>query len=77
MTALYTYSKARQNLASILDQVTTEGEVRIKRQDGTIFVIRLESRDTSPLDVPGVDLGVSTDEIVAFIREGRESYETG
>lgn len=29
----------------------------------------------SPLDVPGVDLRVSRDEIVQFIREGRRPYE--
>ena len=27
---------------------------------------------SSPLDVEGVDLGVTTDEIVAVVREGRE-----
>ena len=31
-------------------------------------------KKASPLDVEGVDLGVTTDEIVNMIREGRERY---
>jgi len=43
------------------------------RKDGRVFVIRPEARKDSPLDVEGIDLKVSTDEVVRFIREGRES----
>ena len=42
--AIYTYSKARQNLASLLDQAVKDGEVMVKRKDGQIFVIRPEPR---------------------------------
>ncbi len=38
------------------------------------FVLQLEPAGGSPLDVAGVDLGVTTDEIVTMIREGRERY---
>jgi hypothetical protein len=69
---VYTYSEARQNLASLLDQADEEGEVRIKRKDGQIYVIKPQPRSTSPLDVPGVDINVDTAEIVALIRESRE-----
>ena len=31
-------------------------------------------KKASPLDVEGVDLGVTTDEIVSMIREGRGRY---
>ncbi len=68
---VYTYSKARQNLASLLEQATQEGEVRIKRKDRQIFVIRPEPKADSPLDVEGVDLGITTAEIIQFIQEGR------
>ena len=71
---VYTYSEARQSLASLLDVAQQEGAVRIRRRDGQLFVLRPESSDTSPLDVEGVDLGVTTDEIVPMIREGRERY---
>ncbi len=68
---VYTYSKARQNLASLLEQAVEEGEVRIKRKDGRIFVIKPETAKDSPLDVEGVSLGILTDEIIHFIHEGR------
>jgi PHD/YefM family antitoxin component YafN of YafNO toxin-antitoxin module len=69
---VYTYSEARRNLASLLDRVAKDGEVRIKRRDGQVFVVRIEPRIESPLDVDAVDLGISTAEIVDFIRESRE-----
>ena len=69
---VYTYSEARQNLASILEEARKDGAVRIRRKDGQIFVLQPESSETSPLDVEGVDLGLTTEEIVAIIREGRE-----
>jgi hypothetical protein len=71
---VYTYTEARQNLASILDQVAREGEVRIKRKDGQIFVIRLQPGTKSPLEVEGIDLGVTTQEIVDFIDDGRRTF---
>lgn len=71
---VYTYSEARQNLASLLDEAAKEGEVRIKRKDGQVFVVRPVPSSGSPLDVDSVDLGVTSDEIVAFIREGRERF---
>ena len=71
---VYTYSEARQNLASLLEVAQREGAVRIRRRDGQSFVLQPESSEASPLDVEGVDLGVTTDEIVSMIREGRERY---
>ena len=68
---VYTYSEARQNLASLLDQVLRDGEVRIKRRDGRVFVIKPETQSGSPFDVSGIDLGISATEIVQFIQEGR------
>jgi hypothetical protein len=73
MAALYNYSKARQSLAALLEQAAREGEVRIKRKDGQVFVIRPELRRDSPLDVEGISLNISTDEVVQIIREGREA----
>ena len=46
--------------------------VRIRRRDGRSFVLQPEPADGSPLDVAGVDLGVTTEEIITIIREGRE-----
>ena len=70
---VYTYSEARQKFASVLDKAVQEGEVRVKRKDGQVFVIRLVTSDDSPLDVEGVDLGLTAEEILEFIQEGRRS----
>jgi PHD/YefM family antitoxin component YafN of YafNO toxin-antitoxin module len=56
---VFTYSEARQNFATVLDKAAQEGEVRIKRKDGQMFVIRPAPREDSPLNVPGVDLGLT------------------
>jgi hypothetical protein len=68
---VYTYSEARQKLAQVLDQVLQQGEVRIKRRDGQVFIIKPEMRAGSPLDVPGIDTNLNASEIIEFIQEGR------
>ncbi len=73
---VYTYTEARQNLATLLDKALREGEVLIKRKDGQVFVLKPQSRPGSVLDVEGVDLNLSASEIVGFIHEGRRRYET-
>lgn len=69
---VYTYSEARQNFASILEQARKVGEVLIKRKDGTVFVIKPIAKNDFPLDVKGVDLKMSRDEIVDVVREIRQ-----
>lgn len=72
MSTVYTYSEARQNLASLLEKAIREGEVRVRRKDGQIFVIVPEPISGSPLDVEGVDIDLTRDEIVEFVHEGRK-----
>ncbi|MEZ4831422.1 MAG: type II toxin-antitoxin system Phd/YefM family antitoxin [Caldilineaceae bacterium] len=48
---IYTYSEARQKLVSLLDQALTEGDVLIRRRNGTLFLLRPEEMTSSPLDV--------------------------
>ena len=72
MTTVFTYSEARQKLATVLEQSRTEGEVRIKRKDGQEFVIRPAEKPESPLDVEGIDLEISAEEIVGFVRQVRD-----
>lgn len=71
MAAVYDYSRAQQNLASLLEQALKEGEVKIRRKDGQVFVVRPECDKASPLDIEGLNLNITTDELVAVIREGR------
>jgi len=70
----YTFTEAREKLASLLDQAAREGEVRIKRRDGQVFVIRLYQRVDSPLNVKGLKLNLTRKEILESIREGRRSF---
>lgn len=77
MAAVYNYSKARQNLSALLEQAVKDGEVRIKRKDGQVFVIRPEPQKDSLLDVEGVNLNISTEEVVEIIRAGREERMSG
>ena len=68
----YSFTEARQHFASILDEAKREGIVCIKKRDGESFYIKPATPKNSPLDVKGVDLGLSSSEIVDVIREGRE-----
>ena len=58
----------------MLDAAQREGAVRIRRRDGRTFVQQPEASTRSPLDVEGVDLGISTSDIVSLIREGRSRH---
>jgi hypothetical protein len=72
---VYTYSEARQRLAALLEQASREGAVRIRKRDGSTYVLRPESTGGSPLDVDGVDLEVGIEEILTSIREGRRPLQ--
>lgn len=67
----YTYSEARQRLAALLERARREGSVRIRRQDGTVFVLKPERAKGSPLDVQAVELSLTREQILAAVREGR------
>lgn len=69
---IYTYSQARQQLAEVLEKALQEGEVVIRRRDGSSFSLKPNANlDNSPLDVKGVKLNVTTDDILSWIHEGR------
>jgi len=62
----------RRILSSAVDYARKAGEAHVKRPNGEMFVIKPQKRQSSPLDVPGIQTGLSADEIVGFIRECRE-----
>lgn len=72
----YTYSEARQRLATLLDQARRDGQVIIVRQDGSSFVLQPAAPTTSPLDVPAVRSSLRTGELVSLVREERERAGT-
>ncbi len=69
---IYTFSEARQKFSSVLEKARSEGKVLIKRKDGSVFVIQPVSNTESPLNVKGIDLGLSASEIVDIVREIRK-----
>jgi len=73
---IYTYSEARQKFARVLQQAESTGKVLIRRKDGRTFALIPEQILSSPLDVPSVKADISTQEIVAVIRKGRERTRT-
>jgi antitoxin Phd len=72
---VYTYSEARQRLASLLDQARREGQVQIRRRDGQMFVLQPVTTPCSPLDVAGVPAKLSPGELEAILEEGRRSAD--
>jgi hypothetical protein len=67
----FTYSEARQPLATLRERARREGAVRIRRKDGQVFVLRPEQPAGSPLDVPAIGARLCRDDILKAIREGR------
>ena len=56
----------------ILDEAQTKGAVRTNCPDGSEFEIAPVRSRKSPLDVEGVDVGLSAEDIVSILRETRE-----
>jgi len=70
---VYSDSEARRNFVTILDEAERDGAVEVRRRDGSVFrILPLRKSKASPLDVKGVKLGVSSADLVAIVREGRE-----
>lgn len=70
---LYTMTEARRKPASLLDQIAREGEVRIRRRDGQVFVIKLYERVDLPLNVKGLNLNLTCKDILESIQEGHRT----
>lgn len=69
---VFTYSEARQKLASVLEQAEATGKVLIRKKDGRIYALTPEKVSRSPLDVPAVKAKITLKEIVDIVRAGRE-----
>ena len=70
----YTYSQARQNFSSVLDEALKE-KVIITRKGGQSFILTLKETEQSqsPFEVPAIKTKVSTSDILMAIKESRES----
>lgn len=68
----YTFSRARQEFSSLLDEARREGGVLIRRRDGQVFEVRPAAQTgRSPFDVPGVDVSLGSGELLAVLAESR------
>jgi len=74
---VFTYSEARQKFAKVLELAESAGKVLIRRKDGRTFSLVPEKILSSPLDVPSIQADISTPEIVAIVRQGRERDISG
>ena len=68
-----TYSDARKSLAYILDRAKKEGAVLIRRADGSCFKVVPEVPDSSPLDIPVLDIRLPAGELRGALAEAREA----
>lgn len=72
MMKIYTYSKAREKLADILEESKNE-EVVIRRRKGDLYSIVPKSPvRRSPFDVSGLNKKITRKQILEAIRESRE-----
>ncbi len=69
--SVYAYTDAMQNFMLLLDEALSKGEVRIQRDDGKVFIIQPETSSVSPLDVEGINLGITTADLIECMHEGR------
>lgn len=68
---LYTYTEARQQLATVLEEAKRE-EVVIRRRNGDQFTVVPRTAKTSPMDVAPIRTRASTEDILRAVRESRE-----
>lgn len=68
---LYTYTQARQNLATVLEEAKRE-EVVIRRRNGDQFTVVARKPKRSPFEVAPVRTRATTEDILEALRESRE-----
>ena len=67
---VFTAEDLHAKTSDVLAAAKKDGEARVRTDSGDEFSIRPSAR--SPLDVGSLNLGLSADEIVSAVREGRE-----
>jgi hypothetical protein len=69
---IYTFSRARQELARILEESKNE-EVIISRRSGDTFtIVPRKPRRRSPFDVPGLNKKITRRDILEALNESRK-----
>ncbi len=74
----YTLTRAREQLAALLEQALHDGSVLIRRRDGQLVEVRpAERTGGSPLDVPGLSLQLPAGELLAALEEDEYDMSSG
>ena len=68
----FTDAEAEEKISAVLDQATVDGEARIKRSNGQEFIVRPTERSGLDVGFVKIEPPLTAEEIVAFVREGRE-----
>ena len=68
----YSFTEARKNFASVLDTAKQEGIICIYKRNGEAYYLTPAKTQKSPLDVEGIDLRLSSSQIVSILSESRE-----
>ncbi|EIJ37020.1 type II toxin-antitoxin system Phd/YefM family antitoxin [Thiothrix nivea] len=68
----YNFTEARKNFASILETAKQEGIICIYKRNGEAYYLTPAKIKKSPLDVDGINLNLTSDQIVSIVRESRE-----
>ena len=71
MTMSYSYENARQSFDTIFEKVDIDGKVEIRKND-RLYVLTTVSKKISPLDITGLDMNITREDIVSSIHESRK-----
>ncbi len=71
MTTTYSYEKAKKSIDLVFKKAALDGKVVI-RKDDVLYILMPASKEASPLDIEGVDMGISSKDIIQFIHESRK-----
>jgi len=77
---IYTTSQVQKQLIELVQKALREGQIQFKSTEGQVFVIRpvpsAKFSKSSPLDVRGIKLPVTTNDILQAVRESRQRYSS-
>jgi len=69
---IYNISTAKMKLSAILSEAFISGEVKLKDKKGNLFTIKPLNTQKSPLDIEGIGLNMTSEEVIELIKEGRK-----
>jgi hypothetical protein len=71
MTMIYSYERAKKSFDLVFKKASHDGKVTI-RKGNQLYILMPAIKNTSALDIKGINMGVTSQEIVQFIHESRK-----